>query len=480
MVTTDKTRIAQDKAKDNNGAASWGGDGLAVPGSTGGDRLSDSSPIPQGAAPFVQGAGSRSLPGVPMGGGGGTAGGVRGLSLSSTSSRKRSKVAKLARRWAWLKGAGGYLDIVPYYFSTEPENLRTKLEYCQHTWYRERKGDDIRWRGIGCGERDVCPVCGSYRQLVLAREASEAMLLAQSGVEVGGAQLEGYGFKLVLTIPKAESARIDALLYSDYSGWQAEVGRLFKAAYAFVGRWFGKGCGGVVSLDYAGERALADAHYHINIYVFPARRDGKSWVPLAHWIDKDGLADMRAGWTEVVNEMYGFQLKETNFKANYLGTEGQFRHWLQYLYRHSLADLWRGWQGVDVGGLRDDVKVKYKPGKRGRVMKLSSDDMQRVADRLRSIPSHFKRIRWFGVFSDGQRAKTMESLGLEAVEVKAEDDDAWVQEGEPARFVRYEADGVVLRTDEGDEFFVPDKLVDYRPSKVSIGKRKRWREPGSR
>ncbi len=112
-------------------------------------------------------------------------------------------------------------------------------------------------------------------------------------------------------------------------------------------------------------------------------------------------------------------------------------------------------------------------------MELTGDDMRRIADRVQSIPAHFKRIRWFGVFSDGQRSKTMTSLGLDVVEVKAEDDgDVWVQEGEPVRFVRYEGDGVVLRTDGGDVFKVPESLIDYRPSNVAIGKRKRWREPG--
>ena len=390
--------------------------------------------------------------------------------------RKRSKVARLARRWAWLKSAGSYLEYMPYYFSSEPESLKSKLEYCQHTWLRECKGDDIRWRGIGCGERDVCPVCGSYRQLVLAREASEAMLLAMTGLEVWwGIRPETFGLKLVLTIPKAESVRIDGLLLTDYSAWTKEVGRLFKAAYAFVGCWFGVSCGGVVSLDYTGEGSPSEAHYHLNVYVFPARREGGRWLSLGRWIDKSRLNEMRAGWTGVVNELFGLQLKDANFKASYLGSEGQFYHWLQYLYRHSLSDLWRGWQGVDAG------KVKYRVGKRGKVLTLGGDDMRGIADRQRLIPVHFKRIRWFGIFSDGQRAKTMASLGLEAVEVKADDDGdggSWVQEGEPARFVRYEADGVVLRIDGGDEFKVPDSLVDYRPSKVSIGKRKRWREPG--
>ncbi|GAI67699.1 unnamed protein product, partial [marine sediment metagenome] len=414
---------------------------------------------------------------------------------------KRSKIQKLARRAAWLRGPGSYVHHMPYYFSSEPEVLKTKLENCQHTWLKERKGDDIRWRGVGCGERQVCPVCGSYRQLVLAREAFESMELAQTGLEISsGVVPDSYGLKLVLTIPKTESARIDGLLLTDTRAWHSEVSRLYKAAYAFVGRWYGVGCGGVVSLDYAGEGAPADAHYHINVYVFPAGQRAGTWVSLGRWIGKLRLKEMRAGWTDIINELFGLKLKKANFEAGYLGGKGQFLNWMQYLYRHSLSDLWRGWQGVEAG------QIKYQVGKRGKAMELSGDDMQRLADRLRSIPAHFKRIRWFGIFSDGQRAKTMAQLGLEPVEVKADDDgdgDGWQREGPSARFVRYAPAGVVLREvqldDKGDiisdrfegkdgwpvwrerlgpEFIVPDNQADYRPSGVSIGKRKRWREPG--
>jgi len=401
---------------------------------------------------------------------------VVGQTLGVKGAKPTSKVKKLARRWVWLKFAGGYLDLMPYYFSEHEKDLRFRLENCQHTWLRERKGEDIRWRGIGCGEREVCPLCGSYRQLVLAREASESMSLAQTAVEVNGYKLDSYGLKLVLTIPKVESKRIDGLLGSDYPAWQGEVSRLFREAYAFVGRWFGDGCGGVVSLDYTGESAPSEAHYHINIYVWPARLVAGRSVSLGHWIDKAKLNDMRAGWTARVNEAFGLELKSANFKAFYLGSQGQLYHWMRYLYRHPLSDLWRGWRGVSGG------HVKYKVGKVGKTMELSGDDMQGVANRLRSIPSHFKRVRWFGIFSDGQRSKTMACLGLERVEVEAQDegdDDKWVQEGEPAQFVRYDDDGVVLRTGDGDTFKVLDSLVDYRPKNVSIGKRKRWRQPGS-
>lgn len=390
--------------------------------------------------------------------------------------RKRPKVEKLARRWAWLKGAGSYVHIVPYYASCEPEELRDRLERCHHVWWRESKGDDVRWRGMGCGEREWCPLCGSYRQLVLADEAHEAMVLARTGLEVWqGVTPESEGLKLVLTIPKSESARIDNLLWTDYTAWQGEVNKLFKSAYGLVRRWFGAGSGGVVSLDYAGETSPGEAHYHVNVYVFPGRRAGKRWVSVGRWVDKGMLAVMRADWCEVVNDAYGLALNDVNIKFRYLGNEGQLHHWMQYLFRHPMSDLWRGWQGVDAG------MVQYKAKKGAAVQVLPDYELQRIADRLTLIPSHFKRIRWFGVFSDGQRSKTMNELGLEAVDMDAEDDgesDGWERDNERATFVRYVPDGVILRGGDGGNFFVPDSQICYKPSRVSIGKRKRWREPG--
>ncbi|GAH32443.1 unnamed protein product, partial [marine sediment metagenome] len=341
------------------------------------------------------------------------------LRMEGGAARRRSgsKIRKLGKRWTWFKRKGGYLDGMPYYNFDDSETIKHRLSWCQTVWVKESKKvkgseeNDIRWRGIGCGERKVCPLCGSYRQLVLAQEAVDSMILAQTAVEVDNIQLESYGLKLVLTIPKTESARIDKLLNLDLQAWQLEVNNLFKTAYRFVARWFGDGCGGVVSMDFSGENEPAAAHYHINVYVFPARVKDEVRTPLTRWIEKDKLTSMRDSWTAICNNLFNIQLKHANFNVKYIDNEGLLHHWLQYLYRHSLSDLWRGWQGVDNG------QVQYKANKNARVMELSRDDLNILTSRLGSIPAHFKRIRWFGIFSDGQRSKTMESFGLEAVDV---------------------------------------------------------------
>lgn len=429
---------------------------------------------------------------------------------------RRSRTEKLSRRWAWLRGAGSYIYFMQYYGFLGVDGMSDKLERCQHSWIREHRGDKVRWRGVGCGERRYCPVCGSYSQFVLAKEASESMLTVLDAVEVmQGLRSDSYGLKLVLTVRKDISARIDGLLRAgDYAGWQEYVGWFYKEAYKFIEKWFGSGCGGVVSMDYEGESAPGEPHYHLNVYIFPAVREvlgrlkvekgvrgkitGQRWTALEHWVDKDKITVMRSDWTARINSEFGVDIEDANFKVLYLGSAGQLHHWMRYLYRHPLADLWRGWQGVD-----GDV-VHYKTNKKSTVQSLTVDDIGVLVNRLEAIPAHFKRVRWFGIFSDGVRGETMGELGLEPVDVSDDGDgEKWERDSESARFVRYAPDGVVLafqlkdndgnklwqeatksdgsvvfRPVLGESFTVPGTLTDYRPSGVSVGKRKRWRPPG--
>ena len=428
---------------------------------------------------------------------------------------RRSRSELSARRWAWLRGRGSYLDYMQYYGFLGVGEVKDKLANCQHTWLREHKQEAVRWRGIGCGERHFCPVCGSYSQLVISQEASESMLRAMTALEVSqGLRPEGYGLKLVLTLPKDISAMIDKLLYDgNYQQWDKYTGQLFHLAYKFIERWFGVGTGGVASMDYSGESSPGEPNYHLNVYVFPARRGstgrlgslpgtrgvigGQHWTLLEHWVEPEKITAMRVDWTARLNKMFDVSLEVSDFKVQYLGEAGNLHHWTRYLYRHPLADLWRGWQGVE------GETVQYKATKRSAVMSLSADDIGVLVNRLEVIPSHFKRVRWFGIFADGVRGETFEALGLEASEVDIEGDSGWVRDGDSARFQRFASDGVVLamqlkdskgdyiwqevtRPDGsvimhpvlGDEFTVSSLQTDYRPSGVSTGKRKRWREPG--
>jgi len=418
--------------------------------------------------------------------------------LPSVSVPKRSKFVRLARKWPWLKHEGGYLDVIPYYFAApeDEDSLRRSLDNCQHTWLQERKGDDLRYRSVGCGHRLVCPPCGTYKQLVLANEAVESMFLAQEALERVGVGLECYGFKMVKTMPKHLSESIDLLLSTDTGAWWKELNKLWAASSEFNRLWFGEGVGSTSAFHPTGESAPDEPHYHLDEYIFPAVLQGGKWKALSHWTPKSRFKAMREAWAGCLNRVFGLDLKEADISCNYLGSIGRLNHCLHYLYRPLLSDLWAGWGGVEDG----EVVYKYGKGRKKEKL-LSVDDMAKISCRVRAIPKHFKRIRHFGPFSDGQRGKTMLALGLEPVIVVDDGElgEKWELTGVKCHFVRYVAEGVVLREvlgineecdfDEegwpiwrwkhGPEFLVKDEAADYRPSGVSIGRRKRWRVPGA-
>jgi len=125
MVSPNTNRIPQkDKVKQG---VSWGVDGAVL--ATSAVIGSESSPTPQGASSFVQGAGSRSLPGAAEGGGGGT----------------DSYLESYTNVSSWLETTCGEKGAV-WFVPGECENGHrfAKTLVCQKEW---------------------CPVCGEDRSI---------------------------------------------------------------------------------------------------------------------------------------------------------------------------------------------------------------------------------------------------------------------------------------------------------------------------
>jgi hypothetical protein len=382
--------------------------------------------------------------------------------------RKPSKLSKrsmISRRAAAIRGSG-YLDICNTRFSEATGRLRE----CQHTWVKERLADDVRFRGIGCSERKICPVCGSYVQNVLAREASESMINAQTYFDIVGDELKSLGLKVILSIPKTQSQLIDGLLWTDEIAWTENITSFIRLGEKFVKRWFGDGSGANVALHLTGESDPGEPNYHLNFFVFPAAVEGSKFKILDRWYD---VSKLRVSWTGLVNRQFGINLANADIKLQYLNTPAKLRHWMNYEYRHLLDDLWKGWRGVDG----DVVHYVYGHGKHKDLARAS---VEKALERVYRIPAHFKRIRWFGIFSDGQRSKTMEKLWLEPEDIEDDNEPEWQVE-KYYHLVRYEESGITLKDClTGEECFVPESQLEYRPKGVSIGKRKKWHEPGWR
>jgi len=396
---------------------------------------------------------------------------------------KEPRRRKWARKSRWLKGPGGYLEWGPYYgLWTEEDGL--KLKHCQVSWGIYKKGDAKQLRGYGCGNRSYCPGCCVYHRDIMAMEGAEDMLMALEGLEIThDIRPKHYGLKVICTIPKETSAWIDC---SDER--IGKLNGLFHAQQEFLRKQFGKGVGGVGGLDFAGETDPTEPHYHPGAYVFPARRDGNSWVKLPSWFDLKGQEgkDMRRLWADCLKKHLGKDvpglvgLEESGVWINYLKNRGQVRHWFRYLYRSPLFDLWKGWES---GSISEGVEYRY--WKRNQVFTKVFEPAS-VADAMRrvfSLPEKWKRIRWFGSFSDSMKKGTMASLGLLPNEVDREEEDAdgWVYDSGPYYLVRYRKGGGLLLKDKDGTVWNSEDLageVNYSPEGVLTGTRQRWRTPG--
>mgnify|MGYP001267330283 CR=1 FL=1 len=278
-----------------NGAASWGGDGLAVPGSTGGDRSSDSSPIPQGAAPHVQGAGSRSLPGVPAVGGGGTAGGVAGDYLETDDKRSPDLAS---------------------FLKTHPEQVKDFLERpCPgHFLPGSCPGGHRFAKTLFCG-REWCPVCG--KKWSAAHQRRFSRLLGRA-MQVGSM---GY---FTFTLPEALRAKYRRK--KALSGLGHQVQELLKS-YGYsrgLRRW-----------HYFGDRSTR-YHPHLNCLV-----DGGYLHP---------------GKLEAIKRSYAALLgvEPVDVRYEYRQSPGRKVHALKYITRATFHDWrWDAELALELRGFRN-------------------------------------------------------------------------------------------------------------------------------
>jgi len=397
--------------------------------------------------------------------------------------KKESRRRKWSRCSRWLKSQrAGYLDIGQYYSLVGAEESE-RIGYCQTCWNVFNKGDTRQLRSYGCKDRVWCPGCCVFHRDTLAKEAAEAVLLGIEGLEITqGLRTSHFGLKVVCPMPKATSAWVDAA-----DNRVELLNGLFHAKQSFLRKWIGKGVGGVSGLDFAGESNPTEAHYHANSYVFPAKRTKNGWVEVPRWVDEP--VKLRRLWAQELRAYLGEDapglagLEEADVWINYLSGPAHVHHWMRYLYRSPLYDLWKGWQS---GSVADGVEYQvWKDGKL-RNLHLSVENVGCAMQRVGSLPKKWKRVRWFGCFSDGQRRFTMESLGLvgDQVDRDAEESEGWALESGPYSLVRYrKGGGLFLRHRETGVVYKSEDLVgtvNYSPEGVLTGKRQRWRRPGAR
>ena len=97
----------------------------------------------------------------------------------------------------------------------------------------------------------------------------------------------------------------------------------------------------------------------------------------SRWIRSYGiLPAARRLWAETLREYLGADapglvgLEEAVFWSNPLKYPQQLRHWLRYLYRGPLYDLWKGWDKVDSLGCVHYKVWKLAGNRNGFIRKM--------------------------------------------------------------------------------------------------------------
>jgi hypothetical protein len=324
----------------------------------------------------------------------------------------------------------------------------------------------------GCGDRDLAPIEGTYYCDAMARDAFRVVkgVVAALGMEK---DLHCLGDKWVLTLPKELSAKLDR--ERGTKEWRAKIAKLFSAGAELIKRFHPEGEVAVVaSLHLTGEEKPWEAHYHFNFYLLPVvRKDGR-WEPLKRWIEGEELEEARKAWKKKVERVFGAELEEVDIKRGYFKSWGKVAHFIRYLFRHPLEDLWKGWKGFEEG----KVIYSYRKGFKTKTLKVPGEEVLEAFSRVKDLPSSFKRIRYFGWLGNNRRGEILKGLGFtpkdagdlaewEKVglyEVKAFGKEAWT-------FKKANPHG------EGEEeVTVPVQKLCFCPSDT-VGRRRVWIPP---
>ena len=342
---------------------------------------------------------------------------------------------------------------------------------------------EYRMRLKGCGDRVMAPIEGTYYCDSLA---NDAIALAKGIVNALGmeGELQCRGDKWVFTIPKELSAELDSI--RGMEEWRKRINKLFNAAAGIIKKLHPEGeVSMAASLHLSGEEEPWVAHYHLNFYVLPVVRDGGKWKPLKRWIESSKFDGTRNRWKKKVQKIFGVELREADIWRGYLkdwsGRSGAC-HFIRYLFRHPLEDLWKGWQGFDCEN--DELTYSYrkyhKHGKGYEVITLviSGEEALEAFSRVEDLPHGFKRIRWYGYLGGNQRGNVLRGLGFEAEEAKSLATWTKVRLYKVKRFGKgsWEFEEVNPRGKGDGVIRVPVSKICYCPSDT-IGGRRVWIPP---
>ena len=324
---------------------------------------------------------------------------------------------------------------------------RSDAAACGRRWGREvsTRGDDCRWRLIGCGDRGVCPSCAGYYHRMQGADAWELFEGVAAGAQARGIELDHVFSAHWMTLPKLASRALHKLFWRGEEGrarWKSKVDALYIAAREVVKSVTLDGIapglnktnrrkikvGGVGVMHAFGSANPVDPHYHFITLMAPIAWVEGTWVSLdARWSPKQ-LADMKKLWTEkaraILDDLVNFDsllpasgLLVCRREPRELDDIGKAIHTVVYELRAPLQDLW--------SGMGSDLSYEWHDADDRRFTRvLESRELGQLIDDVSGMRSAMRRVRWFG-FLSGKRADYLPSLGFVKSEPGDEDELAW-------------------------------------------------------
>jgi len=421
---------------------------------------------------------------------------------------KEGKDGKVKTRWAKcapIRGHAGYARALAYYLEKiasawggngktlsdislqEALGIIRSLRWRKHTkrgghvvktvsspadcgvlWY----GNEAGARPCGCGDNDICSLCGPAEADYRARVASEIMygefLLASQGL-VGKLECMGSGWTVPLH--KVLSANLERLWELDPKTFRVELNRVLTDMWAVVELAYPEGkIGGYQSVQTYGESNPGEAHFHghhvvapvmVEVKVGAVRSKGKGWVPesvkpLPGFVSPETLEKMRLEWGRrqivlakrwkvpltAVGVKYDeagkpflvgdVQLRYFGLKKGYDKALKAAKGYLQYQSRWPGQDLVEGlkgdgetytWTGP-VGKKPEGATASYFTGMYTSTKQaiyqrqLSPEDLVKAIWRMDKWPEKYPRLRWRGCLSTSNVKEVMGFLGWEEKEAE--------------------------------------------------------------
>jgi len=173
----------------------------------------------------------------------------------------------------------------------------------------------------------------------------------------------------------------------------AIMNECFRLSLLFMYEVYGKNASGVrVVHTWSTENPLGDPHYHIHLLI-----SDKKYYPIHQKtlsgdkqivgygrkevkVYREDLQKLREIWKKILNYP-----REVNLYHEYSNKAGKKRHWCKYISRHAIYDI---------------NKFLWKKGKN---YNFTLEEDKNYAYQMQNKP-HFKRIRYFGEYSDFKRA----------------------------------------------------------------------------